>query len=413
MATEALGHGGDENESGIRQANGNGDASVPGNGKHPALPVLEDMIRIQSVNPYFDESGEGERAMADYVERRCRAAGLAVTRQNVFPGRDNLIVELRVGKPDKTLLLEAHMDTVTLGGMPDALMPTYRDGRLYGRGACDTKGSLAGMLYAMERAARNPEAVGGDLVLCASVDEEHAYKGLLAFLELGLPVAGAVVGEPTELGIAVANKGCVRVAATTHGKAAHSSMPAEGDSAIMQMMRVLRFIRERLEPELASRAHPLCGSPTIVVGTIRGGTQINIVPDRCVIEIDRRIIPGERPEIVERELAERLRRELAPEGVKLTVERLLLDWALDTPHDAAIVRAAQAAAAAIGLDDNLRGVTYGCDASKLQELKGIPSIVYGPGSIAQAHTNDEWVPVSDVERAAEFYWRLAQTFGRL
>lgn len=381
--------------------------------KHPALTMLEEMIRIQSVNPHFDASGQGERAMSDYVERRCRAAGLSVTRQSVFPGRDNLIIELRVGKPDKALLFEAHMDTVTLGAMPNALEPAYRDGKLYGRGACDTKGSLAGMLYAMERCARQPELAGGDLILCASVDEEHAYKGLLAFMELDMKIAGAVVGEPTELGITVANKGCVRVAMTTHGKAAHSSMPAEGDSAVIQMMRVIRFIHEKLEPELAARVHPLCGSPTIVVGTIRGGTQINIVPDRCVIEVDRRIIPGERPEIVERELEERLIRELSPEGVKLTVERLLLDWALDTAHDETIVTTARQAAADVGLSDRIRGVTYGCDASKLQEFKGIPSIVYGPGSIAQAHTNDEWVPVSDVERAAEFYLRLAQTFGRV
>ncbi|GAA3409514.1 M20 family metallopeptidase [Paenibacillus hodogayensis] len=380
--------------------------------KHPALSMLEDMIRIQSVNPHFDASGQGEGSMADYVERRCKAAGLAVTRQTVFPGRDNLIIELRVGKPDRTLLFEAHMDTVTLGAMHDALVPTYKDGKLYGRGACDTKGSLAGMLYAMEQCAQRPELAGGDLVLCASVDEEHAYKGLLAFMELDMNIAGAVVGEPTELGITVAHKGCVRVAMTTHGKAAHSSLPAEGDSAIIQMMKVIRFIHERLEPELASRVHPLCGSPTIVVGTIQGGTQINIVPDRCVIEVDRRIIPGERPETVERELTERLTRELAAEGVKLTVDRLLLDWALDTPHDAAIVTAAAQAAAAVGLSDRLRGVTYGCDASKLQEFKNIPSIVYGPGSIAQAHTNDEWVSVADVERAAEFYLQLARTFGR-
>ncbi|MEF3306459.1 M20 family metallopeptidase [Paenibacillus sp. GYB003] len=380
---------------------------------HPALTTLEEMIRIQSVNPHFDADGQGESAMADYVERRCKAAGLSVSRQPVFPGRDNLIIELRVGKPDRTLLFEAHMDTVTLGAMPNALEPVYRDGKLYGRGACDTKGSLAGMLYAMERCAADPSYAGGDLVLCASVDEEHAYRGLMAFLELGIPAAGAVVGEPTELGITVANKGCVRMAMTTHGKAAHSSLPAEGDSAVIQMMRVLRFIHERLEPELAARVHPLCGSPTIVVGTIRGGTQINIVPDRCVIEVDRRIVPGERPEIVERELTERLTRELAAEGVKLTAERLVLDWALDTPPDADIVKAARLAAAEIGLSDRLRGVTYGCDASKLQEFAGIPSIVYGPGSIAQAHTNDEWVPVSDVERAAEFYLRLARTFGRV
>lgn len=380
--------------------------------KHPALSMLEDMIRIESVNPHFVASGQGEGAMADYVERRCRAAGLRVSRQPVFPGRDNLIIELRVGKPDRTLLFEAHMDTVTLGTMPNALVPTYRDGRLYGRGACDTKGSLAGMLYAMEQCALRPELAGGDLVLCASVDEEHAYKGLLAFMELELPIAGAVVGEPTELGITVASKGCVRTAITTHGRAAHSSMPEQGDSAILQMMRLIRCIHDKVEPELSRRSHLLCGSPTIVVGTIQGGTQINIVPDRCVIEVDRRIIPGERPEEAERELIETLTRELAGEKVAFTAERLLHDWALNTAFDERIVRAAQSSAAGLGLTEQPRGVTFGCDASKLQEFRSIPSIVYGPGSIAQAHTSDEWVPVSDVERAAEFYLRLAGEFGR-
>lgn len=380
--------------------------------KHPALSMLEDMIRIESVNPHFVANARGEGAMADYVERRCRAAGLSVSRQSVFPGRDNLIIELRVGKPDRTLLFEAHMDTVTLGTMPNALVPTYRDGRLYGRGACDTKGSLAGMLYAMEQCALRPELAGGDLVLCASVDEEHAYKGLLAFMELELPIAGAVVGEPTELGITVASKGCVRTAITTHGRAAHSSMPEQGDSAILQMMRLIRCIHEKIEPELSRRSHPLCGSPTIVVGTIHGGTQINIVPDHCVIEVDRRIIPGERPEEAERELIETLTLELAGEKVAFSTERLLHDWALNTAFDERIVRAAQSSAFGLGLPEQPRGVTFGCDASKLQEFRSIPSIIYGPGSIAQAHTSDEWVPVSDVERAAEFYLRLAGEFGR-
>ncbi len=378
--------------------------------KHPAVRILEDLISIQSVNPFYGNGARGEGEIANYIEKRCRAAGLTVTRQSVFPGRDNLIVELRVGKPDKTLLFEAHMDTVSLGSMTDPLVPRIVDGRLYGRGACDTKSTLAGMLYMMEECAKRRDTIPSDLVFCASVDEEHEYRGLMALLDLNLPLAGAVVGEPTEMGIVVAHKGCARFAVRTHGKAAHSSVPHEGDNAIYQMMQVIRHIRERVEPALRKVEHPLCGSPSIAVGTIGGGSQINIVPEACEIEVDRRIIPGERPDRVllefERELGEALR----DRGVTFTIRKLLLDWALDTPHESAVVRCSRAAAARLGLKPDLVGAPYGSDASKLQQLKGIPSIVYGPGSIAQAHSKDEWVPVREVEQAASFYLEVATTF---
>ncbi|MDQ6419719.1 M20 family metallopeptidase [Paenibacillus sp. LHD-117] len=375
--------------------------------RHPVLLLLEDLIRIESVNPHFDANAQGEAKVADYLEERLTRAGLAVRRQRVFEGRDNLIAELRVGRPEGALLFESHMDTVPLGSMDNALEPIYRDGRLYGRGACDTKSSLASMVHAMEYWAANRDRLPRDLVLCAVVDEEAAYRGVLRWLEEPVAVAGAVVGEPTGLRIVTATKGCARFAIRTKGKAAHSSVPHEGDNAIYQMMDILTFIRNHAEPELSGLSHPLCGRPTISVGTIESGGQINIVPESCEIQVDRRIIPGERPDEVRGRLVADLERSLDLTRVRFECRELLSDWALDTSPDAEVVRHAQEAAVLLGINPEVIGVPYGTDASKLQQLGGIPSIVFGPGSIAQAHSREEWVEAMDVIRAAEFYIALA------
>ncbi|SDE10416.1 acetylornithine deacetylase [Paenibacillus sp. UNCCL117] len=380
--------------------------------KHPAVGILEELVRIQSVNPHYGEGARGEQELSRYVEAYFARLGLSVRRQQVAEGRDNVIVELKTGHPDSLLLFEAHMDTVSLGSMEQPLVPVIRDGRLYGRGACDTKGSLAAMMYAFEQCARRPEGLQSDLVLCASVDEEHAFTGLLKFLELELPVTAAVVGEPTELKIVVSHKGCARFAVRTGGRAAHSSVPHEGVNAIVGMAKVIGYVNDRLAPTLTRLLDPLCGPATISIGTIRGGKQINIVPESCVIEVDRRIIPGEQPEQVLSEIREELLRWCAEEGIDCTIEPLLLDWALNTPQGDPLVLSAQKAAASLGLADGLYGETYGSNASKLQGIRGIPSIVYGPGSIAQAHSREEWVGVRDVEQAARFYEQLARSYRR-
>ncbi|MFC3800800.1 M20/M25/M40 family metallo-hydrolase [Cohnella sp. GCM10012308] len=372
---------------------------------HPAVKILDDLLRIQSVNPHYGEDARGERDVADYIQARLTRAGLKVTRQPVAAGRDNIIAELRVGKPESALLFEAHMDTVSIGNMRDALIPTYREGKLYGRGACDTKGALAGMIHMMERCAAHPELLHADLVFCASVDEEYAFQGLTAFMSLDIPLSGAVVGEPTELGIVVEHKGCARFSVQTQGIAAHSSVPHKGDNAIYAMTDVIEHVRKRIEPDLALIGSSLCGHPTIVVSTVAGGSQINIVPEACEIRIDRRIVPGESPEQVLLAFESDLREKLP--HVRISVQPLLLDPALNTPHDAAVVQTAQGVAERLELSPALRGVSYGSNASKLQAWRGIPSIVYGPGSIEQAHSAEEWVPVHEVVQAAEFYYRMA------
>lgn len=380
--------------------------------KHRAVRWTEEMIAIQSVNPHYGEGAAGEKELSHYIESLCKEEGVHVYRQRVLPDRDNLIIEVRTGRPDKTLLFEAHMDTVSLGNMLNPLTPIVRDGRLHGRGACDTKSSLAAMLHAVLESAKRADEMACDLVMVAAVDEEHEYRGLSKWMELNMPAAGAVVGEPTNNRIVIAHKGCARFKLSTFGKAAHSSIPEEGVNAIYAMAKMIQFIEEQEAAELAAVTHPLCGSPTIVVSTIQGGKQINIVPEYCEIEVDRRMIPGEDCGEVLEALKRKLETYAKERGIKVQMETLLEDYALNTPADAAVVRSAQQTALQLGMNAEPIGVSYGSDASKLQQVARIPSIVFGPGSIAQAHSSDEWVPVHEIEQAADFLLQLALNFGK-
>lgn len=375
--------------------------------------LLQDLIAINSVNPAYPE-GKGEAVVADYVERHCENIGLDVTRQPVLPGRDNIVATITVPGATETLLYEGHMDTVGLGLMGETgLLPQLRDGKLYGRGACDTKGSLAAMLVAFEHLLERRAELKVNAVLLASVDEEYAYRGVLAYIESDLPATAAVVGEPTDLRIVVAHKGCVRGTITVTGRAAHSSEPHLGISAIDGMADVLIGLRT-LAPQLATRQHPLMSPPTLTVGTIEGGTGHNIVPEQCTIVYDRRTLPDEEPETVLAELDAVLDivRESRPDLTIMRPEPRLLSEGLDTPVEAGIVDAAAIACRELALNPEPAGVPYGSDASKLQKRRGIPSIVFGPGSIAPAHGADEFVPLDHLSKAAAFYTDIAIRYHR-
>jgi acetylornithine deacetylase/succinyl-diaminopimelate desuccinylase-like protein len=373
------------------------------------VQLLSDLVALESVNPAYPGGGRGEAAVADYVEEYCRRLGLVVTRQPVLAGRDNILAELPVRGARQTLLFEAHMDTVDLGPMgAQALRPERRDGRLYGRGSCDTKGSLAAMMLALAALQATRERLRVNVMLLASVDEEHGFSGVTAFVASKFPVHAAVVGEPTELRIVVAHKGCVRWRLSTVGRAAHSSRPEEGDNAIEQMAEVVQALRA-FQTRLRARRHPLVGAPTMSVGRIWGGTGVNTVPARCTIEIDRRLIPGEdAPGALAEVDAFLAAYSAAHPGLKISREEpFVADWPLETPDQAAVVSAGRAACTDLGLLAQPIGVPYGTDASKLWALGGIPAIVLGPGSIAQAHTAEEYVALAEVAAAAQLYQRLA------
>jgi len=320
---------------------------------------------------------------------------------------------LRVPGSRGLLLFECHLDTVGIDSWgPEALQPRIQAGKLYGRGACDAKGCLTGMLLAMRNLARSPQGLHLDVGLLGSVDEEYRYRGILGYLDQKIPTTAAVIGEPTNLRIVIATKGAVRFSIQTKGVPVHSSRPQDGNNAVYQMVEVIRHLRQTVEPALLGRSHPLVGNPTWSVNIIRGGSATNIVPETCTIVVDRRLIPGETIAGALGEFqreTEKLMQERRE--IRATVlEPDVTDWPLDTPADAAIVQATQRAAKALGLPTEPAGVPYGSDASKLQMLANVPSIVFGPGDIAQAHTDGEFVLLDQVALSALVYERIAREF---
>jgi acetylornithine deacetylase ArgE len=377
------------------------------------VQLLSDLVSIESVNPALSGGHRGESAVAEYVANYLRCLDITAQLQPVLPGRANVLGRAS-GASGACLILEAHMDTVTLDPMPDALTPKIRDGRLYGRGACDTKASLAAMLYTLKLLRDHAHGQHASVLLAATVDEEVAFRGVLALVESRPQATAAIVGEPTSLMPVIAHKGVVRFRIRTRGRAAHTSKPHEGNNAIYQMVEVIRTLRDQIEPRLAQRVHPFAGAPTLTVSVIHGGLQINMVPPECVIEIDRRTVPGESQAHVLAEV-DALLDEIRKREPTFVIEReepLIADWPLYTAPESDIARAALAACRAIRGAAELSAVPYGSDASKLAELGYIASIVLGPGDIAQAHTADEWVSIAEVMQAAEIYAQVAVELAR-
>jgi len=362
------------------------------------------MVQLPSVNPCGREPAgphEGEARMSHFVHEWLSGRGIECYPQEVLPGRDNVIARV-VGREEPPIVFEAHLDTVTAEGMTvPPFEAVIEEGRLYGRGACDVKGSLAAMMVALARVAQG-EPPPRTVVLVAAADEEYLHGGARRFLEDSGPVAAAVIGEPTRLRVVIAHKGALRVKVTTRGVSAHSSDPEQGVNAIYRMARVVTAL-EGFAQRLAEREeHPLVGGPTLSVGTIHGGAAVNVVPEQCEIMVDRRLIPGETPAGALDDIAETIGGILADgDEVRPTLE----DWAVETETAADIVTLARRAVREVTGEDVVEGVAYctdGCDFSE----RGVPLVVLGAGDIAQAHTADEWIELRQVELAADIYERI-------
>lgn len=374
--------------------------------------LLGDLVALPSVNPAersdYDSAVYGEARIVDYVETLLRGRNYPVAfhRAPVLPGRENLIVDIGMGRGKPTVLLETHADTVEGAGMDFApFRPFVENGRLYGRGSCDAKGQLTAMIAGIEMALAD---AGGDLPvhvrLALVVDEEHRHRGVDRLVDRGLQADIAIVGEPTELQLCTALKGSIRFNVVTHGVAAHSSVPHQGVNAVYLMAKVLRIFEERIVPNVEALRHPLCGKSSACVATVHGGRQINIVPDRCEIGIDRRLNPGEdwsrAYDAIRQEILYGLS---ADEAKRVTFEDpYLIDMALETDPSADSVAAFAGVLKLHRLPEDAVGLPFGCDAAKIAPL-GIPTIVFGPGSIADAHSRDESIAIDDVVRAAAVY----------
>jgi acetylornithine deacetylase ArgE len=378
------------------------------------LSIARDLVRIGSVNPMGRGIGGptvGEERLTAWLEAFLTGIGARCRRQAVAPGRDNLVAELSWPGAGRAVILEAHQDTVPVDGMT---VPPFdaevRNGRLYGRGACDVKGGMAAMLAAMERLSKERPKGAASVIAAFTVDEESGFTGVRRLArELPAGAAFAVVAEPTRLEVVVAHKGLVRWRVRTRGRSCHSARPADGVNAVYLMAPVLAALEEYAAVLSAGPPHSLLGSPTLSVGVIRGGTSVNTVPGSCEIEIDRRLLPGEDPASAVDHCRKFLRERLP--GSDLEVEPAwITDIALDTPTDSEAVEKAMAAVRKVRSRAEPVGVPYGTDASKLAEA-GLLSIVLGPGDIAQAHTVDEWIEVEELERAVEVYFELVSLSG--
>jgi acetylornithine deacetylase len=375
--------------------------------------LLADLVRLPSVNPMGRElpaTDLYEHRVTAYLEDFFRGLGVPYERQRVAPQRDNIVARFAAPGARRTLVLEAHQDTVPTDNMTiEPFGAHVEGGRLYGRGACDIKGGLAAMLSAFARLVRDRPQGACNVVLACSVDEEHTFLGVQEFVKRGLKADMAVVAEPTSLRIVKAHKGVCRWSVTTAGRSCHSSAPEQGVNAIYRMARLLVAIEQYAAELRASRSDPLLGPPTLSVGRIEGGTSVNTVPDRCRIEVDRRLIPGEDARAAPGEFAAFFR--AAGVDVPFECGPLWLDCPALSPELSGelVTRLGQCLDAVMGSHEVI-AVPYGTDASTLA-LAGIPSVVFGPGDIARAHTCDEWVPLDEVERAGEVLYRLAVTAG--
>jgi acetylornithine deacetylase len=378
------------------------------------IRLLSELVAIPSVNPMGRPlSGEGvlETRLTAYLESWFHALGVECRRQPVSPGRDNLLARYEAPGSRRTILFDVHQDTVPTDGMTiPPFAPTLDGGRLYGRGSCDVKGSMAAMLSAFARLVRERPAGSASVLLACTVDEEFTHTGSshLAASHHGADLA--IVAEPTSLNLVHCHKGALRWKIRTRGVACHSSTPHQGVNAIYRMAHVLQALESFAGRLSRSAPHPILGPPSLSVGRIEGGQSVNVVPDWCEIEVDRRLLPDEDAA----HCLEEVRAALSEvpgglEGIAFGQPWVhmpaLAPWAAEW-----LGRLGDAIAAATGRRPDVLGVPFGTDAGPLGAA-GTPCIVFGPGDIAQAHTKDEWIEVEQVRLAAEAYYRIARDLG--
>ena len=358
------------------------------------VELLQELVRIPSVNPDGNPgvANPGEAACAHYVAEFLRRAGARVELEEVLPGRPNVAGFFPGNAPGKKRIVFApHLDTVSVVGMTiDPFSGEERDGKIWGRGASDTKGPMTAMLWALWKWRERIPALGYEICFAGLMGEEAGQHGAKAFAAKHR-ADFAVIGEPTELGIVHTHKGSTWLHLATRGKAVHASAPERGLNAIYQMMDALAVLRAHVIPELAAMRDPVLGSPTASVGTIRGGSKINIVPDLCEASVDFRTIPAQDVAAFIEATVARLR---------AVVPGLEAKWHTSAPLWTDPAHPLVAALERAG--GRPCGAPWFCDAAVFAAA-GIPAVAAGPGSIAQAHTNDEWIAVDDLHQGVAFY----------
>jgi succinyl-diaminopimelate desuccinylase len=366
------------------------------------VKLLALLVSVPSVNIAFRQPGDpddwfNEARVGTVVADWLRKAGIAVEVDLVAPERPNVIARIKGTAGAPSMIWEGHLDTVQVTGMADPFTPRLAGGRLYGRGAVDDKACLAAFMLAMRDLARDPPP--GDVTFLAASDEEFSFTGVTHHVERDACYDMGIAGEPTELRVVRACKGCVRWFVEVQGRAAHTAKPHEGVDAMVAARKLL----DLFEAEMRRRTetHPLLGPATLTCTAFEAGEGPNTVPSRARLRFDYRYLPSENGGAVWRCFAE-IAAELADAtpGIRIVTEAPFIDSdAMDVAADEPIVRLLSMICSRNGIDSTPEGVPYGSDSTKMV-ASGIPTVVFGPGSIAQAHTLDEHVEIAQVTQAA-------------
>ena len=362
------------------------------NAPKSVVDLARQLIAIPCVNPAGDPGTNqtGEREIAGFLADFLRLAGAEVELVEVLPGRPNVIGRWPTSTKKPRLAFAPHTDTVGVSGMTvDPFAGTISGGRLFGRGSCDTKGPMAAQLWALWQMRHELADLSREIIFLGLMDEEAGQTGAQAAAASNL-ADFVIVAEPTGMDIVHTHKGSIWLEITTYGVAAHSSLPSLGKNAIYDMARVIRCIEERTIPRLSQQFHPVLGSPTISVGVIRGGQKCNVVPDLCVLEVDVRTIPG--MENFVSEFTEEIKNISPTAKLTITKQSPALHTEIHHPLIANLQK----------LGCQPAGAPWFCDAAMFAAV-GIPAIAMGPGSIQQAHTADEFIEISELEKGAALF----------
>ena len=381
----------------------NGAAVAPGD----ARALARTLVRIDSRNPSLAPDGPGESACVALLREVLDAWGFRTEVHDAAPGRPNLVARIGEARRGGTLMLSGHVDVVGVEGMTHAPFDgEERDGRLYARGAADMKGGIAAMCAAAWHAAR--DGLAGEIVVALTADEEYESSGTRVMLERGVRADAAIVGEPTCLDVMPAHRGFVWIEIVVAGRAAHGSRYDLGVDAIRNAALVLAELDRIDAEELTRCTHPLLGRASLHASTIEGGIGMSTYPDRCMVRLERRTLPGESGEKV---LAE-VRRACAAVGARrpdlvVDVSLLMAQGPSDVATDSPIVLALEDALRERGEAVRVAGMAAWTDAALLN-ASGIPAICFGPGDISLAHAAEEYIPLAEIDRATSVLATLAR-----
>lgn len=385
---------------------------MPATDANELLKLLQDLIAIPSVNPSLNPGeGEGEVQIAAFCRDWLQARGIEAWLDEPAPGRPNCVGRLRRGE-GPTLILCGHLDTVSATGMTiSPFEGRLADGKVYGRGSVDMKGGVAACMAAAAALAADPTAFQGELLLALVSDEEYASIGAADFVQRYKGDA-CILTEPTDGRLIVAHKGFVWARITVHGKAAHGSRWEVGVSAIAKMGKIIARIDEYDRTVLRTRTAPLVGPASMHAALIEGGSGLSTYAERCVLQVERRTLPGETLESVRAELEDlidRLRAE-DPE-LEAEVEAFFFRPPMNCPESEPIVAVVNRASEAIlGRRPKVAGAAFWMDAAFF-DAAGIPSVVIGPTGDG-LHGAVEWVEFGSVVETAEILYKAAQEFCR-